>query len=81
MVQLSAMLASWLGQRGTLSTPRLRLTVACGAAAGIAAGHGLRLAWWEAGGGALRELTVVATYPWGPGVRSDTFVTLVGWSP
>lgn len=37
MVQLSAMLASWLGQRGALSTPRLRLTVACGAAAGIAA--------------------------------------------
>ncbi len=36
MVQLSAMLASWVGQRSRLSTPRLRLVVACGAAAGIA---------------------------------------------
>ncbi len=36
MVQLSAMVASWLGQRRRLSTPRLRLVVACGAAAGIA---------------------------------------------
>ena len=37
MVQTSAMLASWLGRRLRLSTPRLRLIVACGAAAGIAA--------------------------------------------
>ena len=37
MVQLSAMLASLLGQKGRLSTPRLRLLVACGAAGGIAA--------------------------------------------
>lgn len=37
MVQLSAMLASWLGETMKLSTPRLRLIIACGAAGGIAA--------------------------------------------
>jgi CIC family chloride channel protein len=44
MVQLSATLASWLGQRRHLSTPRLRLVVACGAAAGIAAVYNVTIA-------------------------------------
>lgn len=44
MVQLSATLASWLGLRGHLSTPRLRLLVACGAAAGIAAVYNVTIA-------------------------------------
>lgn len=44
MVQLSATLASWLGQRGRLSTPRLRLVVACGAAGGIAAVYNVTIA-------------------------------------
>jgi len=44
MVQLSAMLASWAGLRGRLSTPRLRLLVACGAAAGIAAVYNVTIA-------------------------------------
>jgi CIC family chloride channel protein len=44
MVQLSAMLASWLGLRGGLSTPRLRLLVACGAAGGIAAVYNVTIA-------------------------------------
>ncbi len=44
MVQLAAMLASWVGQRGRLSTPRLRLVVACGAAAGIAAVYNVTIA-------------------------------------
>ncbi len=53
----------------------------CATAAGSAAGHGLRIAWSATGSGALHELTVVATYPWGPGIRSDTFATTVGCSP
>ncbi|HVM51386.1 MAG TPA: ClcB-like voltage-gated chloride channel protein [Candidatus Acidoferrum sp.] len=44
MVQLSATVASWLGQRGRLSTPRLRLVVACGAAGGIAAVYNVTIA-------------------------------------
>ena len=44
MVQLSAMLSSWAGRRGRLSTPRLRLLVACGAAAGIAAVYNVTIA-------------------------------------
>ena len=39
MVQLSAMLASWLGRLMRLPTPRLRLLVACGVAAGIASAY------------------------------------------
>jgi CIC family chloride channel protein len=45
MVQLSATLASFLGRHGgKLSTQRLRLLVACGAAAGIAAVYDVTLA-------------------------------------
>jgi CIC family chloride channel protein len=45
VVQLCGTLASWLGRHaGRLSTPRLRLLVACGAAAGIAAVYGVTLA-------------------------------------
>lgn len=44
MVQLSATMASWLGRHGGLSTPRLRLTVACGAAGGIAAVYNVTIA-------------------------------------
>lgn len=44
MVQLAALLASWLGQQGGLSTPRWRLLVACGAAGGIAAVYNVTIA-------------------------------------
>jgi CIC family chloride channel protein len=45
MVQLSATMASWFGRHfGRLSTPRLRLLVACGAAAGIAAVYDVTIA-------------------------------------
>jgi len=44
MVQLAAMLASWLGRLTGLSTARLRLLVACGAAAGIAAAYNAPIA-------------------------------------
>jgi len=37
-----------------------------------AAAHALRVDWTVAGAGA-REVTLVVTYPWGPGVSSDTF--------
>jgi len=39
MVQLSGMLASWLGRHRGFSRPRLKLIVACGAAAGIASAY------------------------------------------
>jgi chloride channel protein, CIC family len=44
MVQLSAMLASWFGESIRLSTPRLRLMIACGAAGGIAAVYDVTVA-------------------------------------
>ena len=39
MVQLSSMLASWLGRLIHMPTPRLRLLVACGVAGGIASAY------------------------------------------
>jgi prepilin-type N-terminal cleavage/methylation domain-containing protein len=46
-------------------------------AGGASAGHGMRLSWSLAGSGELRQMTVVATYPWGSGARSDTFVAAI----
>ncbi len=39
IVQLSGMIASWIGRHRTFSVPRLKLLVACGAAAGIASAY------------------------------------------
>lgn len=44
MVQLSSMLASWLGRHLRISAPRLQLLVACGAASGIASAYNAPLA-------------------------------------
>jgi len=44
MVQLSSMLASWMGRHTGLPKPRLKLLVACGAAAGIASAYNAPIA-------------------------------------
>jgi CIC family chloride channel protein len=44
LVQLAAVVASWLGRRGRLSAPQLRLLVACGAASGIASAYNAPIA-------------------------------------
>lgn len=44
MVQLSATIGSWLGETIKLSTPRLRLLIACGAAGGICAVYDVSVA-------------------------------------
>jgi prepilin-type N-terminal cleavage/methylation domain-containing protein len=59
----------------------LRATGCAAPAVGAALnGGGFRITWSVAPGGALREVTVVATYPWGPGAHSDTFGTAVACS-
>lgn len=40
-------------------------------------GHGLRITWSLAGSGGLREMTVLATYAWGPGAHNDAYETSI----
>lgn len=44
MVQLSAVIGSWLGETIKVSTPRLRLLIACGAAGGLCAVYDVSVA-------------------------------------
>ncbi|MDR0534587.1 MAG: ClcB-like voltage-gated chloride channel protein [Verrucomicrobiales bacterium] len=75
MVTLSATFASWLGRARQVSTPRLRLMVACGAAAGIAAAYKTPVA------GALFVAEIIlgsiAMETFGPLVFSSFISTLV----
>lgn len=84
MVQLSAMLASLLGRQARFSTPRLKLMVACGAAAGIASAYNAPIA------GALFVAEIVlgsiAMESFGPLIFSSVIATvttrhLLGSSP
>jgi CIC family chloride channel protein len=75
MVQLSAMLASLTGRLARFSTPRLRLLVACGAAAGIASAYKAPIA------GALFVAEIVlgsiAMESFGPLVFASVVATMV----
>lgn len=56
----------------------LRAAGCAGPAAGtVASGGGFRLTWSVRAGGRLRDVTVVATYPWGPGSHRDIYETAV----
>jgi CIC family chloride channel protein len=74
MVQLSAMLASLAGRNAELSIPRLRLMVACGAAAGIASAYNAPI------GGALFVAEIVlgsiAMESFGPLLLSSVMATV-----
>lgn len=74
MVQLSAMMASWLGQILRLPTPRLRLLVACGVAAGIASAYKVPIA----GSLFVAEIVLgsIAMESFGPLVFSAVIATL-----
>lgn len=75
MVQLSAMLASLIGRFADFSRPRLRLMVACGAAAGIAAAYNAPV------GGAMFVAEIVlgsiAMESFGPLVCASVMSTIV----
>jgi CIC family chloride channel protein len=74
LVQLAAVLASMVGRLGNMSTARLRLLVACGAAGGIASAYNAPI------GGALFVaeivLGTVAMESFGPLVFSSVIATL-----
>ena len=75
MVQLSALIASNIGRRMNLGEPRLRLLVACGAAAGISSAYHAPI------GGALFVAEIVlgtiATGTFGPILIASVMGTLV----
>ncbi|HET6347355.1 MAG TPA: ClcB-like voltage-gated chloride channel protein, partial [Myxococcota bacterium] len=74
MVQLASMLASWVGQLLKVPTPRLRLLVACGVAAGIASAYKAPIA----GSLFVAEIVLgsIAMESFGPLVFSAVIATL-----
>jgi len=78
--RVSELLAVVAEQAALIETLR---AAGCGglAAGDVPGGRGLRIAWSLAEGGGLREMRVVATYPWGPGAHSDTYEAAVACSP
>jgi CIC family chloride channel protein len=76
MVQLAAMTASLIGRFASFSRPRLRLMVACGAAAGIASAYNAPI------GGALFVAEIVlgsiAMESFGPLILASVMATVIG---
>ncbi|HKV11223.1 MAG TPA: chloride channel protein, partial [Thermoanaerobaculia bacterium] len=78
MIRLGAMISSWIGQRFSMPSHRLKILVGCGAAAGLSATYNIPI------GGTLFAMEVIlgnfALEIFGPIVASSVIATLIARS-